>query len=210
MHSRFKRLLCSGLMVAATTTHASDPKLQTQLQAMLDDDRTGVCMAVATIDRGVRRAIACADPAAIKKRKLDFDTAFEIGSISKTMTAAVTAGLIRDTDLNLDTPISELLPADTQVPSFDGQPIRIRHLLTHTSGLPPLPSRMKASSLTDPYRNLSSRILLASLADVNLVQAPGEAFQYSNFAMMLLSYALAHHSGREFDALLSDLSLIHI
>lgn len=204
MHSKLKRLLCSGLMVTATTSHASDPELQNQLQSMLDADRTGVCMAVATIDHGVKRAIACADPTQANKRKLDFDTAFEIGSISKTMTAAVTAGLIRDTDLTLDTPIAELLPADTQVPSFEGQPIRIRHLLTHTSGLPPLPSRMKASSLTDPYRNLNSRALLASLADVNLVQAPGESFQYSNFAMMLLSYALAHHSGREFDALLSD------
>ncbi|WP_189398673.1 serine hydrolase [Arenicella chitinivorans] len=204
MPSRLKRILCSSLMVTAASTQASDTSLQSQLQSMLDGDRTGACMAVATIDHGVKRAIACADPAAATKRKLDFDTAFEIGSISKTMTAVVAAGLMRDTELSLDTPISALLPTDTQVPDFAGQPIRLRHLLTHTSGLPALPSRMKATSLTDPYRKLTGNALLASLADVTLLQAPGESFQYSNFAMMVLSYALELHSQREFDALLSD------
>ena len=203
MHS-LKQLICSGLMITATSTQASDTALQSQLQSMLDGDRTGVCMAVATIDHGVKRAIACADSTASQKRQLDFDTAFEIGSISKTMTAVVAAGLMRDSNLSLDTPIVTLLPAGTQVPDFAGQPIRIRHLLTHTSGLPPLPSRMTATSLTDPYRNLSSRALLDSLADVKLVQVPGESFQYSNFAMMLLSYALEHHSQRNFDTLLAD------
>ena len=165
-------------------------------------DRTEACFAVALIEDQVRKTVVCASEDTA--RDIDPDTAFEVGSISKTMTAVILAGLIEEGRLALNDPLSKILPTGTELPEFDDQPIRLRHLVTHSSGLPALPSRMQVSNPANPYASLTERQLLDSLADVELSRAPGSAFEYSNFAMMVLSYGLAHYTGKSFDELLTQ------
>ncbi len=174
---------------------------QTVSQRLLGD-RTDACFAVALIDDQIRKTVVCADDETA--RDIDAETAFEIGSISKTMTAVILAGLIEEGRLELDDPLSKLLPDNTTVPQFDGKPILLRHVVTHSSGLPALPSRMQISNPANPYAALTERQLLDSLADVELSRAPGSAFEYSNFAMMVLSYGLANFTGKPFDQLLAE------
>src|SRR5690606_8183200 len=102
----------------------------------------------------------------------------------------------------LDDPLSDWLPGDTDVPAFEGQRILLRHLVTHTSGLPALPSRMAPADPADPYADLTPRDLLASLGDATLSRAPGSRFEYSNFASMVLSYAVARRAGLDMETLL--------
>src|SRR6185503_20856156 len=59
-------------------------------------------------------------------------TVLESGSVAKQFTAAALVLLAQDGKLSLDDDIRKYLP---EVPSFGGQKITIRHLLTHTSGL---------------------------------------------------------------------------
>src|SRR5215211_300392 len=59
-------------------------------------------------------------------------TVFESGSVAKQFTAAAIVLLAQDGKLALNDDIRKYLP---DVPSFDGQWITIRNLLTHTSGL---------------------------------------------------------------------------
>ena len=187
---------------AAAQPVPADADLTETVSARLLGDRTGACFAVALIDDRVRRTIVCANEATA--RDINSNTAFEIGSISKTMTAAILAGLIEEGRLALDDPLSRILPDDVALPEFDGQPIRLRHIVTHSSGLPPLPSQMQFADPTDPYAALTEQALLDSLSDVELSRAPGTAFEYSNFAMMVLSYGLAHYTGNTFDQLLME------
>src|SRR5699024_6491543 len=56
----------------------------------------------------------------------------------------------------------------------------------------------------DPYAAFDADALLASLQDVALAQAPGEVFEYSNFGAMLVSLAVARHSGMDFERLLDE------
>ncbi|MBO9715351.1 MAG: serine hydrolase, partial [Pseudoxanthomonas sp.] len=93
------------------------------------------------------------------------------------------------------------LPEGTKVPDWQGQPILLRHVVTHTSGLPALPSRLGAKSMDDPYAKLDEVALLASLGDVKLAAAPGTKFEYSNFAMMVLSQAIARRADTDFESL---------
>ena len=90
------------------------------------------------------------------------------------------------------------------MPQYEGQPIRLRHLVTHTSGLPRLPSRLDLADAEDPYASLTPEALLASLQDVTLAQAPGAKFEYSNFGSMLLSLVLSREVGTDFGALAAD------
>ncbi|HUD43012.1 MAG TPA: serine hydrolase [Dokdonella sp.] len=187
---------------AGPAQSGDDAKLRALVDQRLAGDRTGACMAVAVIERDrVARSFACADPA--QAARIDARTAFEIGSVSKTMTAALLADLIAQGKAALDDPLADYLPEGTKVPAFQGQPIRLRHVVTHTSGLPALPSRMKMADPADPYAKLSERDLLDSLGDVTLGVAPGTRFEYSNFASMLLSLAVARRAGSDYETLLT-------
>ena len=169
------------------------------LEQRLHGDRSGACVAAALIDHGaVERATACADPS----RMLSGDRAFEIGSISKTMTAFLLAGLIAEGKLSLDDPLSKFLPAGTAVPSFEGQPIRLAHLVTHTAGLPGLPPRFAPAVPDDPYADATPELAIGSLADVALTSAPGSAWAYSNYGFMLLSHVIVSQAGADFESLL--------
>lgn len=63
------------------------------------------------------------------------DSLFQIGSITKTMTATVVMRLVDEGRLDLDRPVVEVLPefkvADPEVTAS----VTLRHLLTHTSGI---------------------------------------------------------------------------
>ncbi len=199
----FSFLLSYLFTAMLSNANASEPsEFEQKMTDMIKNDRTGACLAVAKIGAKIEKTIVCADPKTLDKRKLNFDTAFEIGSISKVMTSHVLAGLIRDSDLTLDTPLSTILPKGTDVPEYEDTPITLKHLITHSSGLPALPSRMSTTDTDNPYAALSEQDLLGSLQDVVLTRAPGSQFEYSNYAMMLLSFGLAHHSGQDFEALL--------
>ena len=179
----------------------SDNDLRAALEQRFKADRTGACVAAAVIDDGTTAsAYFCADPKS--QRPYDDHTAFEIGSVTKTMTAALLAEFIARGEVSLNDPIAKLLPPGTSVPSFDGREITIGDIVTHTSGLPSFPWRM--TDVNNPYAALTERDLLGALAATQLTRVPGAQWEYSNFAMMVLSYALATRSGKDYETLLRE------
>lgn len=191
---------CAASAPAAAAGEAPPTALAAALRARLDGDRSGACWAAALIDgERVQRAYACVDPRQVSR--IGPDAAFEIGSISKTMTAALLAELIRTGRASLDDPLADYLPAGARVPAFEGRPIRLRDVVTHRSGLPALPPGV-ALDPADPYARLDIAALVGALARVELSAPPGRDFAYSNYAMMLLSYAVAHRAGSDYETLL--------
>jgi serine-type D-Ala-D-Ala carboxypeptidase/endopeptidase len=179
----------------------SDNELHAALEQRFKGDRTGACVAAAVIDNGTTAsAYFCADPNS--QRPYNEQTAFEIGSVTKTMTAALLAEFIARGEVALNDPLARLLPPGTSVPAFDGREITIRDIVTHTSGLPSFPWRM--TDMNNPYAALAERDLLGALAATRLTRAPGSQWEYSNFAMMVLSYALAKRSGQDYETLLRE------
>jgi len=180
---------------------ASENDLRAALEQRFKGDRSGACIAAAVIENGtIAKAYHCGD---VKSgRSIDDRTAFEIGSVTKTMVAALLADLIGQGEIALDDPLEKLLPPGTAVPSFNGSHISIRHLVAHTSGLPSFPWR--TTDLGNPYARLTEPDLLGTLAETPLNRAPGSQREYSNFAFMVLSYALAKHSAKDFETLLRD------
>jgi serine-type D-Ala-D-Ala carboxypeptidase/endopeptidase len=184
--------------------HAStDAELEAIVVKRLHGDATGACFATAVIDGDtVSRAYVCAD-GGDPVRRIDATTAFEIGSVSKPMMAALLAGLIREGNASLDDPLSAWLPDSAKVPTFEGKPILLRHIVTHTSGLSPIPADVNYDP-QNPYAKLTEDDLLGALSRTTLTRAPGEQQEYSNFAAMLLSYGIARRAGIDFETLLRD------
>ncbi len=192
-----------GLAIALASGQAAamtDAELKGVTEQRLLGDRTGACFAVAVIDETVSRAYVCADPKNVNR--ISPTTAFEIGSISKTMTSALLADLILQGKASLEDPLSNYLPEGAIVPSFEGKPILIKHLVTHTSGLPVVPDFGSAPNMENPYANIDEASLLKTLSSTKLQRAPGSQFEYSNYASMLLSSIIAKRAGTDFETLL--------
>ncbi|UUZ58330.1 serine hydrolase domain-containing protein [Nocardioides sp. B-3] len=140
---------------------------------------------------------------------LDGQSIFEIGSITKTFTSLLLAdGVVRG-DWSLATPVRDLLPAGTRVPSRDGVEITLEHLATHTSGLPGAAVPVVRGSVEmlrgrDPYARLTTDDLLLVLSRSQLKRTPGTpAVHYSNLGVGVLGQAMAHASGTPYADLLA-------
>ncbi|MCD0448905.1 serine hydrolase [Actinocorallia sp. API 0066] len=167
--------------------------LTRQAAARLARRRKGVAVAVVA---GTETATVEADgPGAV----------FELGSLSKVLTALILARMAVDGRCGLDEPVADLL--GVSVPGKAGEAILLRHLATHTSGLPRLPKGMLRHLLLhpkepDPYAHLDRETLLAGLAETRLKARPGSRLAYSNLGAGLLGLALATRAGTDYRTLL--------
>ena len=191
-----------ALAVATLPASAmSKDDLGAALVNRLQGDRSGATIAAALVGPdATATAFVGADPA--HPRMVDAHSTFEIGNLSKTMLSALVMRSVQKGDLALTDPLARLLPKDTKVPDYQGQPITIGDLLQHLAGLPGLPARLQVEDDADPFRTLTTDQLLASLGEVRLAAAPGTGYRASTFAMMLLSHALAQHQGLDFQTLI--------
>jgi CubicO group peptidase (beta-lactamase class C family) len=104
-----------------------------------------------------------------------------LASLSKSILSLLVGIAIDQGELDLDTPISELLP-DALLPRDDG--LTVRHLLTMSSGL-------------EWDENEDSDVLdVRGTLDRPRASAPGEAFNYNTGLTHVLSAVLTHASGR--------------
>ena len=82
------------------------------------------------------------------------DALFEIGSITKVFTGTLLADLAREGLVDLDDPVARRLPASVRVPQFGDRVMTLRHLATHTSGLPA--SSASSSSALGEFARLAA------------------------------------------------------
>ena len=111
-------------------------------------------------------------------------TVFQSGSIGKQFTAMAVMMLIDEQKLALDDPISKYL----DVPE-NWSAIRLRHLLTHTSGLGDYPESFSLQ------RDYTEDELLKMITAQPLAFAPGEKWSYSNLGYVTLGILIHKVSG---------------
>ncbi|WP_042693263.1 serine hydrolase [Azospirillum sp. B506] len=145
----------------------------------------------------------------------DGRTLFQIASLTKPFTGTIMADLMREGRVAPTDPVQRHLrrlgPLPVaHVPDYNGRPIRLRDLATHTAGLPNVPEtpRFSWNRLEDPrnpYKQLSRGELASWLSGYRLPVPPGERFSYSNAGMSVLGEALAAAAGQPYETLLKRL-----
>lgn len=124
-------------------------------------------------------------------------TNYRLASMTKQFTAAAILLLAQDGKLTLDDPVRKWLP--TLPAAADG--IRLRHLLTHTSGLIDYEDVMPA----DTTRQLHDADVLRLLESQNRTYfAPGSDYRYSNSGYSLLALIVGRASGSDFASFLRE------
>lgn len=116
------------------------------------------------------------------------DSIFEIGSITKVVTAALLADMVAKGEVRLEGRVAEQLPPDASMPS-GGEDITYLELASHTSGLPRLPVNLVPPDMSDPYSTFTIDALLDGLATTSITDRGSD--EYSNLGYALLGQLLA-------------------
>jgi CubicO group peptidase (beta-lactamase class C family) len=120
-------------------------------------------------------------------------TLFRPGSVSKLFTWTAVMQLVEQGKLDLDADVNQYL--DFKIPDFEGQPITLRNIMTHTPGFE---EQYKGLILADAadVKDLSEYVKESTPARLF---APGTTPAYSNYATALAGYIVARTSGMSFD-----------
>jgi CubicO group peptidase (beta-lactamase class C family) len=123
---------------------------------------------------------------------LDEQAVYDCASLTKVVcTATVLARLMQDGLVQPEDPVRRHLPAFA-----GGSAITLRHLLTHTSGLP------AGLPLAAPWQGRAAALELACTRTPT--HAPGAFFRYSDVNFILLGEIAARVTGRALEALVRD------
>jgi CubicO group peptidase (beta-lactamase class C family) len=123
------------------------------------------------------------------------DTKFNLGSMNKMFTAVAIAQLAEAGKLSFDDPLTRFLP--NALPGVEAQKIKIKHLLTHTSGLgdylftPEMEKLSKAQ-----FRTVDD--WMTRLKHERLAFDPGTSSQYSNTGYLILGKIIEQVSGQSY------------
>lgn len=148
------------------------------------------------------------------------DTIQGIGSMSKSITATCIALLVSQGKMRFDDPIVKYYP-DFKIPGTPENSILIHHLLTHTTGLPPVPVLawcLYSNTTPDPWEKAAYEKVLTSgtvqspmrttqqivdyiaAGDYTPLGQPGEYMSYSNECIAVLCGVIDQVAGMSFEA----------
>ncbi|GLY28903.1 serine hydrolase [Kineosporia sp. NBRC 101731] len=177
-----------------------DPVIRDVARQVLDSGAPGY---MTRIDDGRRVALSTSGVADRDTgRRLKATDQFEIGSNTKTFTAALTLQLVDRRQVKLDAPIEKYLPG--VVPN--GQNITVRMLLNHTSGLFNYTADEKFAEglIGDPQRVWTDPELLKIAFAHEPNFAPGQGWSYANTNYTLLGMLLQQQTGQSLPELVQQ------
>ncbi len=123
-------------------------------------------------------------------------TIYDLASLTKPLaTGLVFCWMIEKEVCDLEAPLGQFMP-----PFSRGRrkAITLRHLLTHTSGLPPFKNYLERS---EGRQNMSDKwgYVLQDIASAPLEALPGQRFIYSDLGYILLAHVIWQLTGQRLD-----------
>ncbi len=193
-------LLGLGFPVQARLT---DAQIEAILKQRIDREKQSPGIVVGIIEPQGQRIISYGHLSTTKTDRVDGNTLFEIGSITKVFTALALMQLSEQKVLNLDDRIAKFLPPTVKTPEFNGKPITLLTLATHTSGLPRLPDNLNPADNLNPYADYTLEQLYSFLSGYQLPRAIGSKYDYSNLGAGLLGHLLSIKADLDYETLIS-------
>ena len=125
-----------------------------------------------------------------EKRAIHEDAIFEIGSLSKPLSASLVSLLVDEGKLSFDDALNIYIPENYRNEALNH--LTIDDLLTHNSSLPRLPIGfgLKESSVKNPYQNYSKEDLLEFYKNYTPVKSSKKGYLYSHVNYALLELVL--------------------
>ncbi|WP_224483348.1 serine hydrolase domain-containing protein [Robertkochia aurantiaca] len=133
-------------------------------------------------------------------------TLYQAGGISQVMTGLLLAVMAQEEELVLQEPVHSFYPDSIELINAKGESITLKHLATHTSGLPRYPWRGEVTG-DSLFLNFGKKELLSFLASYKPLSI-GKNFRYSELGFAVLGEALSQEYEKGFKNLLKDKVLV--
>ena len=183
---------------ARSTTVAPDPRFSEVRELILDQvrSRTVPSIAVAVAEDGRiiwEEAYGWADIEG--QIQATPHTMYRLGSITKTITATGLMLLVEEGRVDLDRPVTDYLPADVRLRTFEGAPedITVRSILNHRAGLPAYAESFYADE-PEGLRPFAETVRRYGI----VAYPPGWSFVYCNLGYQLVGRMMAEVSGQRY------------
>lgn len=207
LHQMVRVLMCAGLALASGVVSGQAPADRaTRLRAALPEiDKVFAAFAERTRVPGIAYGVLIdgqlVHTGSVGVRELTGrspitpDTVFRIASMTKSFTALCILKLRDEGKLSLDDPAERYVPelAGLAYPTSDSPKITIRHLLSHSEGFP------EDNPWGDQQLAVSEAEFTAMLkGGIPFSNAPGVAYEYSNYGFAILGRVVSQVSGRPY------------
>ncbi|SUM53494.1 beta-lactamase [Staphylococcus epidermidis] len=136
-----------------------------------------------------------------KKRKVNSNTLFEVGSNSKAFTSMGILELQEEGKLNIDDPVKKYIKDFSMIYKGNEKDITIKQLMQHTSGIP-------FESITKIKPDDSKSALnktVKGLEGQELNRPPGEKFEYATINYDVLGKIIEEVSGEPYDEYMNSM-----
>ncbi len=130
--------------------------------------------------------------------KIDVNTFFNIASVSKQFSAVALMMLAEEGKLSLDDNVKRWFP-EFKSPLLEK--ITLRHLLSHTSGIPDARDRSDRLFVTTAI-DTQSYAYISTLEKLNF--EPGTSYEYMNPTFQLMYTIIERASGQQFDSFMKE------
>jgi beta-lactamase class C len=133
-----------------------------------------------------------------KKEPVDINTVFRLASVSKCFASLLTGVLVDENKLRWDDPVIKYLPTFKLKSDFHTQNLTLRHVLSHTTGLP----YHAFTDRVDQGANFDT--LVYHLRDLDLYGMPGQYYSYQNVGYSLIGSVIESTTGKTYEENLRD------
>ena len=130
--------------------------------------------------------------------KVDIHTAFRLASVSKGFASVLTGILVKDGILNWDERVIKYLPRFSLKSSKKTNKLKIKHLLSHTTGLP----AHTYTNLLDDDVPLGD--IYQKLKEVSVIAPVGKIYSYQNVVYSLISDVIKTATGKNYEQLVTE------
>ncbi|WP_312438257.1 serine hydrolase domain-containing protein [Janthinobacterium sp.] len=201
---------------AATAPAHDIPSAMKQAAATLLQSKLLHAASIAVVYRGKEFILHQGELETGKANPPNDTTLYEIGSVSKTFAGLLLANAVLDGNAALDDPVQKYLVGDYPNLEWQGQPVRLRHLVTHTSTMPGmLPSQVNAilkdftahatpAKLNSAYANYGQQQFWQDLHTVRINGPLGKDYAYSSAGTELIAHTLEKIYGMRYEDLLTQ------
>lgn len=129
---------------------------------------------------------------------IDIHSVFRIGSVSKCLASTLTGVLVDENRLSWQDPVIRYLPLFKLKSEEHTQKLTLRHVLSHTTGLP-------YHAFTDRVdQGASFDTLVYHLRDLDLLGKPGQLYSYQNVGYSLIGQVIHAATGKTYEENLKE------
>src|SRR5258708_23362591 len=129
---------------------------------------------------------------------IDIHSVFRIASVSKCFASTLTRILVDEGTLSWEDPVVKFLPHFKLKSEAHTQGLTLRHVLSHTTGLP-------YHAFTDRVdQGASFDTLVYHLRDLDLLGKPGQLYSYQNVGYSLIGQVIHSATGKTYEENLQE------